>query len=96
MVGVYWDSSLGTFWLSSKILNRMVRMRNGNRTSNTNLSVIHWNGGAKRWENKLLEIECLLRSKDPDLCFISEANLWDDVDTVDRDIQAINFTCQIP
>ena len=56
---VKWKS--GTFLKSSKIMNRMVRMRNGNRTASSNLTVIHWNRGSKRGENKLLEIESLLR-----------------------------------
>ena len=41
--------------------------------------VIHWNAGSKLWENKLDIIENLLSDKKPDLCFISEANLWSHV-----------------
>ena len=32
------------------------------------------------WPNKLLEIETLIQWRKPDLCFISEANLWNNVD----------------
>ena len=61
--------------LSSKILNNRQRAINGNRQSQ-NLKISHWNGGAKLWKNKLPELECLLAQQKPDLCFISEANLW--------------------
>ena len=82
---VRWKS--GTIWMSNKQLNKQVKIVNGNRTLNSNLNIIHWNGGSRRWENKLLEIESLLREYKPDLCYISEANLWYDLDPIDRDIQ---------
>ena len=46
--------------------------------------VVHWNAGSKLWENKLDIIENLLSDKKPDLCFISEANLWSHVPDYER------------
>ena len=76
----------GTVWLSNKTKNRIVRARNGNRNGSTNLKIIHWNGGSKKWENKLLEIESLLLERKPDICYISEANLWAGLDPMDSEI----------
>ena len=73
-------------WISSKLMNKAIKSTNGNRTQNSNLNVVHWNGGAKKWINKKLEIESLLSEKSPDVCYISEANLWDDDDIEDKDI----------
>ena len=46
--------------ISGKIMNRNIRSINGNIDRISRLKIIHWNGGGKRWENKLLEIECLI------------------------------------
>ena len=62
------------FLICRKILNKMRRSTNGN--IGDSLKVIHWNLGARLWTNKLEEIELLLTEKKPDLCFLSEANLW--------------------
>ena len=45
--------------LSNKDLNRLVKSRNGNRSQSV-LKIIHWNGGARLWLNKLIELESLL------------------------------------
>ena len=58
----------------SKLTNRKIRAVNGNRMQS--FHVAHWNLGAKKWPHKLVEIEALLNEKQPDLCFVSEANLW--------------------
>ena len=50
------------------------------------LKIIHWNGGAKLWKNKIVEIEALLLEQKPDLCFVTEANLWDQSLTHEREI----------
>ena len=81
---VRWKTNM--IWQSSKIQNRNVKMYNGNRSQGSNLDILHWNGGSRKWQNKRLEIECLLREKDPDLCYISEANLWTGLDSMDMDI----------
>ena len=69
--------------ISTKILNRIVRARNGNRSSSNTLKVIHWNAGSRLWENKTTEIESLVLQLQPDLCYISEANLWEKVDEME-------------
>ena len=61
------DSSTG------KKHNREVRARNGNNVQQ--LRILHWNMGSKEWKSKTVEIEALLVEKQPDMCFISEANL---------------------
>ena len=73
-------------WISSKIMNRRIKSINGNRTVNSNLSILHWNGGSRKWQNKRLDIELLLREKNPDMLYVSEANLWEGLDSVDKDI----------
>ena len=61
-------------WRSKhKVANKLQRIKNGNR--NTGIKIIHWNLGAKRWENKRDEIELLLAEMKPELCYITEANL---------------------
>ena len=72
--------------LSGKIMNKLVRTYNGNIGVGTNVKILHWNGGAKQWKNKLLEIESLLVEMDPDLCFVSEANLWENTEAIDKEI----------
>ena len=85
---VRWKSNIS--WTSSKLRNRKIKSDNGNRNNQSNLSVIHWNGGAKKWSNKKLEIESLLQEKSPDLCFISEANIWDDLEANEIDLEGYN------
>ena len=83
-----------TILISTKILNRIVRARNGNRSTAANLKVIHWNAGSRLWENKVTEIEALMLQMKPDLCFISEANLWDTTDDMDKNIP--NYKLLLP
>ena len=80
-----------TIWISNKIMNKLVKSKNGNRNDRTNLNIIHWNGGARKWENKLEEIESLVREKNPDLCYISEANLWTGLDPLNMNIPGYNL-----
>ena len=61
------------FLIGRKILNRRKRAINGN---GQDLKIEHWNGGSKLWQNKKDELELLLSQRKPDLCFISESNLW--------------------
>ena len=83
-----------TVLISTKILNRIVKARNGNRCNSNRLKVIHWNAGSRLWENKTTEIESLMQQLKPDLCYISEANLWDSVDDMDRTIP--NYKLLLP
>ena len=38
-------------------------------------TVVHWNIGGRKWENKMSKILALLENFNPDFCFISEANI---------------------
>ena len=67
---------------SGKVRNNRMRAINGN--SLNQLRVIHWNLGSKLWNNKLDEIEMVLADKKPDLFFVSEANLWQDLPESER------------
>ena len=71
-------------WLSRKQLNHLQHSSNGNISGN--LKVVHWNLGSKLWRNKREEIELLLGQYRPDLCFITEANMWKDTEHYDREI----------
>ena len=63
------------FFLSNKDRNRAQKSVNGNRTDS--VKILQWNMGSKLWKNKLLEIQSLLAEYKPDLCYITEANLWE-------------------
>ena len=67
-----------------KKMNKLQKIRNGNRVEQ--LKIIHWNLGSKLWCNKLEDIELLLSEFKPDLCYISEANLWNGLDHHEREI----------
>ena len=75
--------------LSNKDRSRLVRSRNGNGHGKI-LKVIHWNGGARLWLNKMTELEALLMEYVPDICFISEANWWADTSLEEGSIPGYN------
>ena len=66
-------------WMSNREMNREIKAQNGNGTVKQILKVYHWNKGHGWWENKLEEIETLVAEKVPDLIFISEANLRQEI-----------------
>ena len=57
-----------------KIRNKKVKMMNGN--INKTIKVVHWNLGSRYWNNKLEDIQHLVDEMNPDLAYISEANLF--------------------
>ena len=67
-------------------MNIIIKSINVNGKRLSIMKAIHWNAGSCLWQNKLTVIEALLLQKRPDVCFISEANLWDQVTEHDRDI----------
>ena len=69
---------------TGKIRNKAVRTKNGNIFVKSVLKIIHWNGGSKLWEKKLIELEALLQETKPDICIISETNLWNTLPEVER------------
>ena len=67
-------SNGNTKWSSSrKKMNKMIKIVNGN--GQKSFEVMHWNLGAKKWQNKIEEIQALVDEFKPDFCFFSEANL---------------------
>ena len=68
-------------WLSSQARNRRIKSSNGNRGNiKQNLKLFHWNMGHSWWEQKRNEIQAAVLEIDPDLIFITEANLREGVD----------------
>ena len=74
------------FWISSKLRNKIIKIKNGNRTDRNIVKIQHWNAGNSLWQNKKLTIEALITEKTPDLLFISEANLMSSLPDQDRQI----------
>ena len=75
-------SALKTTWcntrplnISPKKRNKNQKIKNGNRGSQ--LKIVHWNLGSRKWQNKTLDILSLIEEKKPSILAISEANLWD-------------------
>ena len=68
-------------WISSKIRNKRIKTINGNRGGGLKQTIrlSHWNIGNSWWENKKTEIMALIIEEDPDLFFISEANMREDI-----------------
>ena len=69
---------------STKDLNREARSRNGNGTTRSNITIMHWNLGSKRWIRKMDELEAVTIQYRPDIFAVSEANLLEA--TTQRDI----------
>ena len=75
-----------TNWLTRKQRNRSIKMINGNGSRVLKLKIIQWNGGSRLWENKVTELESLVMELKPDICIITEANLWSGVEDCDSEI----------
>ena len=84
------EQILPTHWKENSFLNKMKKINKLQHIMNGNLKntlkVIHWNLGSKKWNRKLVEIGNLLDEHKPDLCYISEANLWEDLDSHEREL----------
>ena len=72
--------------ITSKNMNRNIRASNGNISKSSQLKIIHWNSGARLWENKISEIESLLQIQKPGICVITEANIKSTLNDLDRQI----------
>ena len=55
--------------------NKLVKILNGNRTKKS-LKILHWNIRSRFWINKQEEIQCVVDEQDPDIMFVTEANLF--------------------
>ena len=60
--------------ISNKRRNNNIKCKNGNRTK-ASIRLAHWNLGSTFWQRKVDTIQNLVDEKNPDLCYISEANL---------------------
>ena len=76
-------------WITNKCRNRKIKTVNGNRGGGIKhtLKIVHWNAGGSWWEAKKEEIEALIFETEPDLLFISEANLRLNTPSEQKDIQ---------
>ena len=77
--------------LSNKRRNKLVKSYNGNGKLRHSVSVVHWNAGNRHWRRKTEEIESLILEKDPDLLFVSEANLMVETPDFQRKINGYNM-----
>ena len=76
--------------ISNKIRNNLIKQRNGN--GKNTLSISHWNLGSKLWKNKRNQIQALVDQDNPDVLFISEANLDETTSPHESTIQGYNIT----
>ena len=76
---------------SNKMMNKITRAKNGNGRHSKTVKVLHWNAGSCHWENKTTQIESFLLEHSPDICIISEANIWDTLCEADRLIPGYNL-----
>ena len=58
---------------SRKMRNKQIKQVNGN--GKNSLQISHWNLGSKKWTNKRNQIQAYVDTVNPDVMFISEANL---------------------
>ena len=72
--------------LSSRTWNKLMKSYNGNGKIRHSVSIVHWNLGSRRWQKKIEDIEALILDTDPDLLFISESNLMEDLPEQQRQV----------
>ena len=80
-------------WISNKKRNKSVRTKNGNRGGGVKqtLRLDHWNAGNGWWEHKRGEIQALVLETNPDLLFVSEANLRANTPPEKKDIEGYHI-----
>ena len=74
-----------TMNIPNKLRNRRMREVNGNSFRKV-LTVVHWNTGNKFWQRKREMVEACIQEKNPDIIFISEANMMSTVPEEQRQI----------
>ena len=65
---------VGKWKFKHKTSNKQMEIEHGN--GKKALNIIHWNMGSKLWAKKTDEVCYLLTDYNPDVCIISEANLY--------------------
>ena len=73
-IGIHFKRHYGLI-LEGKLRNKLRKMINGNGDIRHQVSIIHWNMGAKFWSKKSHEIEAVTQQFRPDILAISEANM---------------------
>ena len=76
--------------ISNKRRNNLIKQSNGN--GKNTLTICHWNLGSKLWKNKRNQIQALVDQDNPDVLFISEANLDESTTPHESLIQGYNIT----
>ena len=71
--------------ISNKVRNKLIKSVNGNGVGNM-VKILHWNTGSKFWKRKRETLEDLMLERDPDLLFVSEANMMQDLSEEQRHI----------
>ena len=74
-----------TWFFSNQKMNKKIKIQNGN--GQKCVEIMHWNLGARKWQNKLDEIQALVDEFKPDFCFLSEANLSTNLSPQQTNIQ---------
>ena len=70
--------------MTRKRRNKLIKMTHGNRKGGgRGMKLMAWNNGKSLLQNGLLEIEVLVSQHLPDVYGLSEANLIDDVNTIE-------------
>ena len=67
-----------------------MKQYNGN-IEHKNLKVMQWNLGNRNWENKQTDVQALVNEFSPDICFITEANMNNDIQEHFKVIQGYNM-----
>ena len=73
-----------------KCENKKTKIKNGN--GKKSIEVLHCNLGARKWQNKLDEIQSLVDELKPDYLFVSEANLAAFLPVYQMNIEGYNLT----
>ena len=81
-------------WLSAKVRNNLMRQINGNGRTRQNITLAHWNLGAKSWQRKREEIEMVTMQYDLDILVITEANM--DINLNDYEKQIRGYDIILP
>ena len=68
------------------VWNKLMKIYNGNGPKIHSVSIVHWNLGATHWHRKLDHVEALILETEPDILFISEANLMASTPDYQRNI----------
>ena len=70
------------YYMSRKRKNKVIKTVNGNISkSEKSLKLLHWNLGPRYWSSKTEDIQGLVDEMTPHICFISEANLFQGLDS---------------